>query len=139
MPLKMLRKPGFYYIAYCRRDIDDFVEFKTTLDVLSKKDAQERDIIVDLTRGDSLSDGEFSVLANVIKKLLGTKRFLRVVVNEAIKAKLESTNLLLAGNGAVYGNHIELFESLSQSLAVATSEKEHASEQQTAAGPGPAQ
>jgi hypothetical protein len=126
MPLKKLEKPGFYYIAYCRRDIDDFVEFKMTLDGLSKKDTLDRDIIVDLTKDENITDGEFTVLGNVLKKFRTSRRFLRIVLNDTIKPKFDSADIFKTGNVELYSNHMMLFEALSRSQTVTSSEQEHA-------------
>jgi hypothetical protein len=123
MPLKVLKKPGFYYVAYYRKEIDDFVGFRTMLETLSKTDTLDRDIIVDLTKGTTVTDGEFTILANVVKRFQGTKRTLRIVTNDEIKAKIDSTNMLKAGNVEIHSHHISLFESLGRSPKVASSEQ----------------
>lgn len=115
--MKVLKKPGFYYVAYNRTEIDDFVIFRTMLETLSKTDTMDRDIIVDLTKDSSVTDGELMVLANVIKRFLGTKRTLRIVANEQTRTKFDTTNLFRAGNVEIYADHIALLETLSRGAA----------------------
>jgi hypothetical protein len=112
MPLKILKKSGFYYVAYFRKDIHDFIEFRTILETFSKSHTMDQDIVIDLTIDNSMTDGEITVLANVIKRFQGSKRTLWIVTRDAIKSKLDGLNLFKAGNVMLFADHISLFESL---------------------------
>ena len=129
MPLKVLKKPGFYYVAYYRKEIDDFVDFRIMLETLSKPDTMDRDIIVDLTKSTTVTDGEFTILANVVKRFQGTKRTLRIVTNNAIKNKFDTTNLFKVGNVELHADHIALFESLSRCQKIVSLEQQFAQSQ----------
>ncbi len=126
MPLKILKKPGFYYVAYNRKEIENFVEFRTMLETLSKPDTRDRDIIVDLTKGTLITDGEFAVLANVVKRFRDTKRTLRIVASDGTKARFDATNLFKAGNVEIHFHHISLFESLNRSHKILSPEQQFA-------------
>lgn len=57
MPLEKIEKPGFVYIAYRRKDHNDFDAFKTTLEASIKQDLTIENIVIDLTRDKMLTDG----------------------------------------------------------------------------------
>lgn len=114
MPLEKIEKPGFVYIAYRRKDHNDFDAFKTTLEALKKQDLTIENIVIDLTRDKMLTEGEIALIAKTIQKLQGTSCSLRIIASAEIAEKLESTNLLKIKNIFVYTNHEALLEDLNK-------------------------
>jgi hypothetical protein len=110
MPVKSLEKPEYVYVAYCRNEFLDFIEFRRTIEAIVQKVDEQRDIIIDLTRAGNISEWELSVLANIVKRFQGTKRYLKIIVDESKKTKIESTNMLKAGNISIHTSFISLSE-----------------------------
>lgn len=104
MPLKSLEKPGYIYFAYCRNGFCDFLEFKRAVETMANKNGEQRDIIIDLTIAGPLTEWELSVLANIVKRFQGTNRYLKIIIDESKRAKIESTNILRAGNVSIHSN-----------------------------------
>ena len=112
MPLDKIEKPGFVYIAYRRKNNNDFDAFKTTLETLIKQDLTIENIVIDLTRDKMLVEGEIALIAKTLQRLQGTSCNLRIIAGGEIAEKLESTNLLRINNIFAYTNHKALLEDL---------------------------
>ena len=103
MPVKSIKKKGFAYIAYCRVNDKDYLDFKTEL--LSKAKENLDDIVVDVTKSGALNEAEIWVLIRVLQIFHGTKRTLRLIMSKSIYMKLEHTNFFKANNFVVYKSH----------------------------------
>jgi anti-anti-sigma regulatory factor len=114
MPVKLIKKPGFAYVAYCRKSPKDFVDFKSELLNFAKAKENSDDIVVDITKSDSFNEGDIGVLAGVLQALHGTKQTLRLIMSPPIYKKMESINLLKAKNIVGYDNYKDLIVDLNK-------------------------
>jgi prephenate dehydratase len=112
MPVKSIEKEGFAYIAYRREGTKDYMDFKAEVEAHVKKDGGSNDIVLDLTKSDSLTEDEMGVLAEVLGSFRGTKRALRLILSKPIHDKLDSQNFFKANNLSAYDNHASFLEFL---------------------------
>lgn len=109
MPTQSLEKSGYIYIVYRRNEFRDFLEFRGTIEAIFRKINEEKNIIIDFSIVGTLSEWEISVLANIVKRFQGTNRWLKIIADETQKNKIESTNLLKAGNVSIHVSQNSLF------------------------------
>jgi len=105
MPIKSIEKETFTYLVYKRESLHDYMEFKDELDRFVKTKDSKKDVVVDFTKSDSITEGEAGLLANVLKKFMGTKRTLRLIVTKPIQEKLNSQNLFMSDNLMIFNSH----------------------------------
>ncbi len=114
MPLTRLEKTGFVYVAYRRNLVDDFLQFQKTMDDEAKDRASPRDIVLDLTKDDSLTEGELGIIAKVVKRFGGTKRKLRIIANHPIMQKIKLSNLHTVDSVLTYDSHAALLAAINR-------------------------
>jgi hypothetical protein len=110
MPFKVLEKETFVYIAYKRDKSSDFNVYRNALEQFSKDDT--RDIVVDFTRSEIVTEGEIAVLVMVLKQIQGTSRQLRIIAPSDLYNRFELRNLHKANNILLYNNHQTLLQSI---------------------------
>lgn len=110
MPFKILEKDSFVYIAYKRDKSDDFTVYRDSLEQFSKDDS--RDIVVDFTCSEILTEGEMGVIVTVLKHMQGTSRQLRIIAPSDLYDRFELRNLHKANNILLYKNHQTLLQSI---------------------------
>jgi MFS superfamily sulfate permease-like transporter len=136
MPISKLEKPNFIYIAYRRGGFKDFTDFRATLEEAIRQTSGLRDIIIDLTKDDYLTDGEVTLITDVAKRLQSSSHQVRIVATGAVKRRLTSSGGMSdIKNATVYENHEALRESLKAAAEPATPESSAAGT--TAAAPPP--
>ena len=110
MPFKKLEKETYVYVVYKRGEPGDFSLYRDELERLSKEDL--RDIIVDLTPGEVITEGEIGILITALKHMQGTTRQLRIVAPPAMYERFALRNLHKANNIVLYNSHHILLNSL---------------------------
>ncbi|MGB7569137.1 MAG: hypothetical protein WBM07_14855 [Chitinivibrionales bacterium] len=114
MPVKLIKKPGFAYVAYCRKSPKDFVDFKSELFNFAKAKGNSDDIVVDITKSGSFNEGDIGVLVGVLQALHGTKRTLRLIMSPPIYKKMESINLFKVKNIVGYDNYKDFMDDVNK-------------------------
>jgi anti-anti-sigma regulatory factor len=103
MPFIRLELDGYIYIGYRRNDFHDFNKYRDVLEQVSRKD--DRDIVVDFSFSDTISEGEVGVLMSVVKAFQGTSRQLRIISSPALYKRFQNRNLHRADNVLFYQDH----------------------------------
>jgi hypothetical protein len=109
MPVKVLKKITFVYIAYHRSGPEDFPVFRRAVVDALKKNASFQDIVVDLTPNSSLDSQEKNLLTNAASVLSGTRRRLHLIVRAGVSSFAEQ---MFSENARIYDSHQALIESL---------------------------
>jgi hypothetical protein len=109
MPVKVLEKVTFVYIAYHRQGGEDFAVFRRAVVNALKKNASFQDIVVDLTPNDSIDSQEKNLLTNAASVLAGTRRLLHLIARAEVSSVLEP---IPSENARLYDSHQTLIESL---------------------------
>jgi len=121
MPIKVLKKERFTFIAYKRENFSDFIELKKTVDGLASPE-HTADIAIDFTPCMTILENEMALIASTIKTLLTTKRCLRLIIKAADLKKLQANHMMRFENVKVYETHRALLSDINRTKGTNRSE-----------------
>ena len=109
MPLRILEKTNYIYIAYNRKSFRDFLELKRTVEEILQKIGEYRNIVIDFTISPPLTEWEASLISNIGNRFKETRRFLKIVADESKKVQIESTIISKSDNISFHTDPLSLF------------------------------
>ena len=115
MPIKILEKASFIYIAYSRKTPGDFLALRKDI-VSCATVSKNKDIVLDLMNDDTIGDGEILLLTNIAREFSGSSRKIWVLAPQAVQQKLEKQDLFKTGNAVGFENRDELLKNLNDFL-----------------------
>jgi hypothetical protein len=112
MSLEVNEKERYIFITYARRGFADVEQFKAMLSSIKIRDAQAKDVILDLSSCRVLTSPEIGAIVWLSNTLSASPRIIRIIPSEELFKQLSSINIPKLANCCLYKNRKDFEEQI---------------------------